>query len=97
VPRTTSVALNCAGFATTTAGDDDPPPPQPARLRTAVKMATATEDLAFMEFLMGKIDEPATLLEVSARITFTFVFLCYNFNLDGLKRLARNTTRQNQK
>jgi hypothetical protein len=50
-----------------------------------------------MEFLMGKIYEPATLLEVSALITFTFVFLCYNFNLDGLKRLARNTPRRKQK
>jgi hypothetical protein len=79
--------------------DDEPPPPppQPARLRTAASMATATEGLAFMEFLMGKIYEPATLPELRACITFTFVFLCYNFNLDGLKRLARNKTRRHQK
>jgi hypothetical protein len=50
-----------------------------------------------MEFLMGKIDEPDTLPELRTCITFTFVFLCYNFNLDGLKRLARNTARRNQK
>jgi len=50
-----------------------------------------------MEFLMGKIDKPATLPELRARITFTFVFLCYNFNLDGLKRLARNTTLRKSK
>jgi len=60
-------------------------------------MATATEGLTLMGFLMGKFYEGATLPELRICITFTFVFLCYNFNLDGLKRLVRNTPRRNQK